>query len=128
MAGASVDAREVRQFAGDLRAASQRVVNEVPRVVKRGAQQIKDQMREAMFASKHFKGAGKAISYDIVDGGFEAQIGPTTGPGGVPGDLAHLAYFGGVNGGGGTVEDPQEALDAEGPKFTKALLDLIGEV
>lgn len=122
------DAHEVRDFANDLRSAPQRVVNKVPPVVKRGAQNVKDQMRDAMFASYHFKGAARSISYDIRDGGFEAEIGPETGPGGVPGDLAHLAYFGGANGGGGTVEDPERALDAEGPRFTKALLDLIGEV
>lgn len=122
------DAHEVREFANDLRAARQRVVDKVPPVVKRGAQNIKTQMVEAMGGSSHFKGAARSISYDITNGGFEAEIGPVTGPGGVPGDLAHLAYFGGANGGGGTVEDPERALDAEGPRFTKALLDLIGEV
>lgn len=122
------DAHEVRAFANDLRSASQRVVDKVPPVVKRGAQNIKTQMVEAMAGSSHFKGAARAISYDITNGGFEAEIGPVTGPGGVPGDLAHLAYFGGANGGGGTVEDPEKALDAEAPRFTKALLDLIGEV
>lgn len=128
MVGVSVDASDARRFAADLTAATQRVVDKVPPVVKRGAQNIKTQMRDAMFSSDHFKGAARSISYDITNGGFEAEIGPVTGPGGVPGDLAHLAYFGGVNGGGGTVEDPQVALDAETPRFERALLDLIGEV
>lgn len=122
------DAHEVRAFARDLRDASQRVAREVPRVVSKGALNIKTRMVDAMRSSVHFKGAARSISYDMRDGGFEAEIGPVTGPGGVPGDLAHLAYFGGSHGGGGTVEDPQVALDAEVPRFERALLDLIGEV
>jgi hypothetical protein len=126
--GVSVDASDARRFAADLTAATQRVVDQAPKVVERGALNIKNQMRDAMRSSAHFKGAARSISYDMRDGGFEAEIGPVTGPGGVPGDLAHLAYFGGSRGGGGTVEDPQAALDAEVPRFEKALLDLIGEV
>ena len=128
MGGVSVDASDARRFAADLTAATQRVVDQAPKVVERGALNIKTRMVGAMRSSVHFKGAARSISYDMRDGGFEAEIGPVTGPGGVPGDLAHLAYFGGANGGGGTVEDPQAALDAEVPRFERALLDLIGEV
>lgn len=127
MVGVSVDASDARRFAADLTAATQRVVDQVPKVVERGALNIKNQMVDAMRSSAHFKGATRSISYDMRDGGFEAEIGPRSGPG-EPGALANIAYFGGSRGGGGTVEDPQVALDAETPRFEKALLDLIGEV
>lgn len=127
MVGVSVDASDARRFAADLTAATQRVVDQAPRVVERGALNIKNRMVDAMRSSSHFKGAARSISYDMRDGGFEAEIGPRSGPG-EPGALANIAYFGGSRGGGGTVEDPQVALDAETPRFERALLDLIGEV
>lgn len=127
MVGVSVDASDARRFAADLTAATQRVADGVPQVVERGALNIKNRMVDAMRSSVHFKGAARSISYDMRDGGFEAEIGPRSGPG-EPGALANIAYFGGSRGGGGTVEDPQVALDAETPRFERALLDLIGEV
>ena len=60
-----------------------------------------------------------------------AEIGPATG-GRVVGDLAHLAYFGGANGGGGTVRDPEVHLEAEAPNLEeyagKVLDDLLGRL
>ena len=55
---------------------------------------------------------------------IEAEIGPETGG---AGSLAGFAYFGGVNGGGGTVPDPQGALDAEAPNVEKHLGALVAK-
>ena len=53
------------------------------------------------------------------------EVGPRKGK---PGSIANIAYFGGANGGGGTVPDPRGALEAEAPRFEKALTDLVGEI
>jgi hypothetical protein len=125
---ASVDDREIRAFARDLRGASQRVVDQVPGVIKKGAVEVKKQMVEEMGGSRSFKGAARSISFDILDGGFTAEIGPVSEPGEVPGDLAVIAYFGGSSGGGGTVPDPVGALNADAPRMEKALADILGGV
>ena len=117
------DASEVREFAADLTRASMKVAQGTPAVVSKGALNIKKQLTQEMAGSRHFKGAAHTVSYDLLDGGFAAEIGPSS-ESGSPGNLANLAYFGGSNGGGGTVADPREALTAEGERFIKALADL----
>ena len=117
------DASEVREFAADLGRVPLKIAGEIPAVISKGALNIKNQLRSEMAGSRHFKGAAHTVGYDILDGGFAAEIGPSS-EAGSPGNLANLAYFGGSNGGGGTVEDPRAALDAEEPKFLKALADL----
>ena len=123
MTGISFDASEVRALATDLGKVPLKVARAVPAVVSKGALNIKNQLREEMASSKHFRGAAHAVGYDILDGGFAAEIGPSA-EAGSPGSLANLAYFGGSNGGGGTVPDPRGALEAEVSSFEKALLDL----
>jgi hypothetical protein len=128
--GASFDAHEVRQYAADLRRASQRVVNQTPAVVKKGAVNVGAQLREEMEASPSFAPLAPSITFDLQGGGFGAEIGPVKSYGGRRGlgVGANIAYFGGAHGGGGTVPDPQGALDDEAPRMEKALLDLLGEV
>ena len=117
------DASELRAFAADLGKVPFKVARAIPPVVLKGSMNIKDQLREEMNGSEHFSGAAHTVGFDILDGGFASEIGPSS-EAGSPGNLANLAYFGGSNGGGGTVEDPRAALDAEEPKFLKALADL----
>ena len=133
MASVSMDTSELRGLAADLTRAGSGVADKVRPVVHRGANNIARQMREEMGASRSFKGVAGSISYDMTGSGgrmvfgvgvIEAAIGPVTGPGGVPGDLAHIAYFG-TSRGGGTVPEPQGALDAEAPKFEQALADVL---
>lgn len=125
---ASVDTSELRAFTRELADAPNVVEKQVAAVVSKGALNIKRKMREDARASKHFKGFASAINYDIRAGGafgggfVEAEIGPERGK---PGSLANIAYFG-TSRGGGTVPDPQTALDAEVPQFVAALEKLIG--
>lgn len=116
-----VDTSELREFAADLASASLRSVFAVRPVVKKGALNIKNQLRKEMAASTHFKGVASAIGFDLLDGGLTAEVGPSAEDGS-PGNLANIAYFGGSRG-GGTVPDPKGALEAEVPKFEKAILD-----
>lgn len=110
------DTHELTELASDLGRAAKPA--EVVAVVRKGATNIKDDLRREA-ETKHFQFA-RAISFDMV-GAFAAEIGPERGS---PGSIANIAYFGGRNGGGGTVPDPSGALMREAPKFEEALLDL----
>lgn len=123
----SIDASELAAFAADLTAAGAIPAKGVRPVVVKGALNIKEQRRAEFGASRSFKGVAPAESFDILTDatGVEAQIGPTTGPG-EAGNLANIAIFG-TSRGGGTVPDPQNALDAEAPRFVAALEALVDE-
>lgn len=128
----SMDASEVRAFAAELDAAGAATQRGVKGVVTKGAVNIKDQMRAEMGASTHFGKIAHTINFDVrevsVFGGgiVEAEIGPNRGR--RVARLANIAYFGSARGGGGTVPDPQVALDAEVPRFEQALQNLIGDL
>ena len=115
----SVDAGELRTLSFDLARIPDKVQKGVRPVVVKGAMQVRDKMRNDMRESPSFKGNARNISYDLkVDGGgVEAEIGPE------PTWLAHIAYFGGANGGGGTV-DILGPLGEEVEPFASALSDL----
>lgn len=115
------DTSELRTFAVEMIAVPVELQRHALPVVKRGAQNIKDDMVAAAANSTHFrKPLAPSISYDIevTDGGFEAEIGPDKERGG--GALANIAYYGDSLG-AGSVEDPQKALDREAPKFEAAI-------
>lgn len=115
------DFSELRKLATDLRNAGNVVRSEARAVVSKGALNIKNQMRDE--AKRRHYDFSHRITYDIKGGldSIEAEIGPETG--GV-GSLAGIAYFGGVNGGGGTVPDPMGALEAEAPNVERYLAEL----
>ena len=115
------DFSELRKLATDLRNAGNVVRSEARAVISKGALNIKNQMRDE--AKRRHYDFSHRISYDIKGGldSIEAEIGPETG--GV-GSLAGIAYFGGVNGGGGTVPDPMGALEAEAPNVERYLAEL----
>lgn len=116
----SVDMSEVRELAVDMTRVDGRLTRHLAPVVKKGAQNIKDQLVAEMQGSRHFAPVARGITYDIKGDGFEAEIGPEKGR---PGSLANIAYFGSSRG-GGTVPDPQGAGDAEMPNFEKALAEV----
>lgn len=125
-----IDTSELRSLAVDMRSAGDLIGKNVRAVVSRGALNIKNQLRREMRESRHFPTVARSINYDIHRAGFssgdiiEAEIGPERGS---PGSLANVAYFG-TSRGGGTVPDPQGALDAEAPRFEEALSDILGDL
>lgn len=124
----TIDTSELRTLAVDMGEVADEIKREIPAVVAKGALNITNDMRDAMRSSASFGELAGGISYDLTREGFGAEIGPTKASRGGQSALgvgANIAYFGGANGGGGTVEDPQAALDREEPKFRKALLDLL---
>ena len=124
MPNVEIDASELREFSTELGRVPAKVVTGIRPAVRKAGVNMKDQLREEMGASRHFR-AAESISFDEVDGGMAVEVGPTKSG---AGNLANIAYFGGANGGGGTVPDPQGALDAEVPRFEEALTDLVGEI
>jgi len=129
------DMSEVRALSVDLSRASMRVQGDVVPLVFRGAMAIKAQMRAEMGGSRFFHQIAGAIDFDIKDTAttVEAEIGPDKGKvygGGkyhLPGPLGNIAYFGNSRG-GGTVADPQGALDVEAPKLERAIDNLMGRL
>ena len=119
-----IDMSEVRTLAADMAQVDSRLTRRVKPVIKRGAQNIKNQLVEEMRSSRHFRGVAPGISYDLVDDGYTAEIGPTRGK---PGSLANIAYFG-TSRGGGTVRNPEYALAEEIPGFQQSLADLAAEL
>lgn len=126
-----IDSSELRALAREIRTAPARKKRSIPPLVKRGAVNIKRQLRAEMGASRHFKQVVPLIDFDLKGVNLfgsdliEAEIGPRSEG---AGSLANIAYFGGANGGGGRVPDPQGALDAEAPRFESALSDLLGDL
>lgn len=130
----AIDARELTAFGNDLKRAAKVAAAGVKPIINKGAVNIKKQMRKEAFASEHFGPMGGTINFDLFvsPDAVWAEIGPDEdvhygkGPKGTPGHLAAMAYFGGLKGGGGgTVKDPKEALEAEAPNVEKHLTDLI---
>ena len=124
MPNVEIDTHEVKEFASELGRVPAKVVTGIRPAVRKAGVNMKDQLREEMKASRHFR-AAESISFDEGDGGMAVEVGPTKSG---AGNLANIAYFGGANGGGGTVPDPRGALEAEAPRFEKALTDLVGEI
>lgn len=120
MAGDTLDG-----LAHDLGVEADTILDRVRPVIAKAAVNIKQQLRDEMGASVHFRKAAHKISYETVElaGAVEARIGPTHGAGD-PGSIANVAYFGGARGGGRTVPDPKIAAEAEIP----ATIDWLGRV
>lgn len=114
-----VDAEEARQLAVDMRRVSAKMGPQVQAVVAKAAVNIKADLAAKLKASRHFKGFAD-VSYDLFAAGFGAEIGPTKGG---PGAGANLAYFG-TSRGGGTVEEPAEALKRETTQFERWLASI----
>ena len=106
----SVDASEALAVAADLEAAASQLVGKVRPAVQQVATEMRDAMRADMSGSSSFGHATNSITYDLLgSGSFSgADIGPTK----PAGAIANIAYFGGSNGGGGTVRDPLDAAES----------------
>lgn len=122
MATFSIDDSELRALAADLTNAAIEVAPKAHKALNESSKNIRDAMRADAAKSRHFRFSGRISVGSPSD--FEREIGAEKGG---AGSLAHIGYFGGANGGGGTIRDPQHALDDEAPNFEKALGDAIDE-
>ncbi len=124
MTDALFDLSELQRLGREFMAVDPR--EDLRKVVAKGALNVKTSMRAEMSRSAHFGQVARSITYETRETArfTEAQVGPVTG-GKVLGDLAHIAYFGGAQGGGGTVRDPQVDADEEAPRMESAIASLI---
>lgn len=125
----SVDVSQLRELATDLQRVPAAVTREVPAVVKKGADNVKRTMQADFRGSRSFGHIARTVTYETKIGitGAEAEVGPDKSRGGGA-SLAHTAYWGGANGGGGTVRDPAHALEDEGDRFEAALSRLLEDI
>lgn len=127
------DTSELRVLATDLGRVPGAKTLAVRDTIVKGATKIKDAMREDMEASKHFRGAARAITFDINTSrdGIVAEIGPKVGDG-ESGGHAGIAYgtgaFAGGSRGGDSVQDPVKRLDQEAPIVSRELAKILGDV
>lgn len=126
MSTVDFDDREIRELAHDLRQAPEKVQRAAPGVVKKAANNIKTEWRAAAGGSRYFP-MGHTITYDVDTdaGGIEAEVGPDRSF--RHARLAGIAHFGGANGGGGTLGDPQRFLASEAPRMADALEKIAGD-
>ena len=112
-------ADELRAFARDLGKVAGKAVADVEPVMKKGAQNIKDDLVADARGSTHFKGMAGSISYDPIGGigSISYEIGPDKRRRG--GGLGNVAYFG-TSRGGGTL-DLEGPLDRETPPLYRQL-------
>lgn len=114
----------LRELSADLGRIASSALPEVDKILKKGAQAVKDEMVQDAQGSRHFRSIARSISYDSAYRVGEAayEVGPDRDRGG---QLANIAYFGGANGGGGTL-DIDAPLAHEEPRLMNALDDYLG--
>lgn len=139
-----IDTSEVRTLQINLTGVEPLLARHIRPAVKDTAHEVWKQMRNDMRNSAHFGPVNRAITSELIDNGFGAEIGPEKGR---PGSLANIAYFmpsvhvyrGGPrfkyevarvprSAGGGTVRDPVEILDDVQDGFVQAVTDAAIEV
>lgn len=116
------------ELARVMRVVPDQVMRELPRVGRKGAQNVKTEWAARVGQSRHFGQIAPTINYDerSAFGAYEAEVGPDRRRRAAR--LAGIAHFGGANGGGGTIGDPQRFADAEGPRMEQAIADLVDKV
>lgn len=116
------DMNEVRTLAVDMSKVDSRLSRHLVPVVRRGAVNIKNAMNADFGKSRSFGALQGTVTFDELDGGLGAEIGPQKRSGSKRGlDFgANIAYFGSYKG-GGSVRDPKEAMNDEEPNFIREL-------
>lgn len=121
-------AAELRKLAHDMGKIAGSAVQDVDAVIKKGVQNIKDEMRADVQTSKHFSskkksGLEQSITYEshYLPGRVRYDVGPDKAKRG--GALGNIYYFGTSRGGGsGDIDKP---LRNEGPRTESNLAKLL---
>ena len=111
----------LRNLSVTLRKASQKVVNEVEKVIFKGSMNIKEQLKKEAAGHEHFPLVAATMGFDIkqTPGGVVSEIGPRVG------SLAGIAYFGSSRPGGATLPDPKYTLNDEAPAVERHIGDVM---
>lgn len=97
-------------FAADLQAVPIGAGKAIESVLERGGVEMKKKMENDFSGSRSFGHVARSITYDRD--GSRLEVGPDAARSSSA-PLAGIAYFGGANGGGGTVAEPDYILEAE---------------
>lgn len=117
-----IDSSELRVLEQNLGRASSDVLQQADEVLKKGAQNVKEELAADASTSPHFKTLAGAMSYDsdYRPGQAAYEVGPDKSRRG--GSLGNIYYFGTSRGGGtGDIDKP---LRTEGPRLEQNLADL----
>lgn len=112
----------LHELEDDLQKAVDESIERTEKVVSKGALQIKNATKQGWSGFAHAPALPNAVTYDIDVSGtvVSAEIGPDKAK--RQGALGNLLEFGSVNNAPRPALNP--ALDAEEPRFIKALEDL----
>jgi hypothetical protein len=119
------DTDDLRLLVADLGKAEAAAIAEARKVVEKGAVNIKKDWQRRWSGLAHAPALPAAITYDAGYGfgKIEAEIGPDKGR--RQGALGNLIEFGSVN--NAPIPGGVPALQAEAPRFEKALIDALGD-
>lgn len=113
-----IDNKELYALAHDFGVMPGKYVKKIRPIFNKTALEVKRGMQADFRGSSHFKQVAGSIDYEVETSaaGMSVEIGPNaaTSP---AAPLAGLAYFGGSNGGGGTVRDPVFHARDQGTKM-----------
>lgn len=110
-----------RNLVVTLRRASQKITNEVEKILFKGSMNIKAQLKKEATGHDHFPLVAATMGFDIrqTPGGVVSEIGPREG------SLAGIAYFGSSRPGGATLPDPKFTLADEVPVVERHIGDVM---
>ena len=120
-----MDTSQVKQLGVNFRKLAGSCVQDVEAIMKKGAQNVKDEMIADARGSRHFHPLARAITYERVPRVREIRfvIGPDKDRFGGP--LGNIYYFGTSRGGGsGDIEKP---LRSEAPRMESALTRMVDQ-
>lgn len=120
----SVDWSQVEKLADDLEVDAEEIRKKVPPVVRKGALNIKNDMRRDAAGHPMSRYFPMAINFDETNGGLGAEIGPDKDL--IQGALGNLLYFGRENTAG--IININPPLDKEAPRFERALADVAEDI
>lgn len=120
------DTSEVEKLAADLGRIPGRMVAPMIAAVTKSSTSLRDAMRADAGGIGHAPHFPSSITADVKVkvGQIEAEVGPDKGL--TQGALGNILYFGTSK--NGAVLDINEPLDAESPKFQKAIEDAAGKL
>lgn len=117
------------ELAADLGQAPNEVTKKVRPIIRKGGVELRRRMQREMGRSAHFGHVARSIDFDEITtaGSIGVEVGPNADRS-RSAPLAGIAYFGGANGGGGTVPEPDQALSDEGQVAAKFIADAMGGI
>jgi hypothetical protein len=123
---ADIDLSDIEAFARDLDSAPAQAVLGVRKVVRKGAQNVKDRLRREASGVSHAPALPRDITYDVELQGDDvvAEIGPLTKAGGGTGAGSLALLYLGNSRTGPRLPEPMLAADAEAEVVADLLADM----